>query len=108
MDLRQQADPRPPLQVTTQGRAADLASRRAQAAPGRALAQELPQGRNPSDDLGRRVAASTLATWRADLNDRGDQVQDPEIQSLLPCLKTSDMGSISRSGALTSDRNHEC
>jgi hypothetical protein len=62
------------------------------------------------------VAASTLATWRAELNDRGDQVQDPEIQCLLPYLRPQTWESASRAAcsrlcqteAVIPDRNREC
>ena len=52
MDLRQQADLRPLLQISTQGRAAGLGRCRTQAAPGGAFTQELPQGGQHPDRLG--------------------------------------------------------
>jgi hypothetical protein len=64
----------PVLQPPAQGRAAGLVRRRAQAAPGRALAQELPQGGEHTDGFGRRVTAPWLRPTATGVHHRRDQV----------------------------------
>ncbi len=60
MNLRQQTGVSPACQPSPQGRPADLRRCRGQAAPGCALAQEPPHGRQHPDRVGGRVAATAL------------------------------------------------
>ena len=84
--LRQHTRLGPACEPPPQGRAAGLRRCRGQAAPGRALAQEPPQGGQHSDRLGRRMAATALPGWITVVDDRRKQAQDPDIQGSLPCL----------------------
>src|SRR3954452_4647454 len=82
----QQARPAPACQTAAQGRAADLIRGGPQAAPGRALAQKAPQGSQYPDRRRGRVAASTTTRALAGLDDRGDEIEEPEIQCCCPWL----------------------
>ena len=75
------------LEMAAHGRTADLAGGGLQTAPRRALPEKLPQrGQHPNC---RRsgMTATPLLGWRTEIHDRRDQVQEPEVQSFLPCLK---------------------
>src|SRR3954468_10218830 len=86
MNLRQQADARPLLQMPAQGRAADLISGRFQTAPRRALSEKLTQGRQHPNRRRSGMAATLLRRGRAEIDNCRDEVQKPKIQHLLPCL----------------------
>jgi hypothetical protein len=86
MNLRQQADARPLLQMPAQGRAADLISGRFQTAPRRALSEKLTQGRQHPNRRRSGMAATLLRRGRAEIDNCRDEVQKSKIQHLLPCL----------------------
>src|SRR3954469_9727668 len=85
----------PACEPPPQGRTAGRVPCRAQAAPGRALAQEAPQSRQHPDGLGRRVARSRLSWRLADLDHGRNQTQDPDVQGCPPCLTCQIEGSAS-------------
>src|SRR3954469_15872919 len=84
--LGQHARLGPACEPPPQGRTARLVPCRAQAAPGRALAQEAPQSRQHPDRVNRRVARSMLSWRLADLDHGRNQTQDPDVQGYLLCL----------------------
>src|SRR3954466_12211210 len=76
----------PACEPPPQGRAAGLVPCRAQAAPGCALAQEAPQGRQHPDRVGGWMTTATLSGWIAHLNHGRDHAQGPAVQGCPPCL----------------------
>src|SRR3982751_3480625 len=76
----------PACEPPPQGRTAGLVPCRAQAAPGRALAQEAPQSRQHPDRVSRRAARSMLSWRPAHLDHGRNQTQDPDVQGYLLCL----------------------
>src|SRR3954451_13236813 len=78
MNLRQQADARPLLQMPAQGRAADLISGRFQTAPWRALSEKLTQGRQHPNRRRSGMAATLLRRGRAEIDNCRDEVQKPK------------------------------
>src|SRR3954462_4637805 len=91
MDLRQHAEGCPLLEMSAQGRTAELAGGRRQAAPRRPLPEKLAQGGHHPNR--RRSGMTPLLRWRAEIDDRRDEVQKSDPQGseaksnyLLPCL----------------------
>ena len=72
--------------MSAQGRAAGLAPRLHQAAPRRAFPKKLPQGGQHPNRRRSGMAWTPLLRWRAEIDNRRDEVQEPEIQYFLPCL----------------------
>ena len=86
MNLRQHTDARPLLQMAAQGRTADLAGARRQAAPRRAFPEELSQRGHHPNRCRSGMTTTSLLRWRAEIDDCRDQVQISEIHCFLPCL----------------------
>src|SRR4051812_21764160 len=78
MNLRQQADLRPLLEMAAQGRAADLVSGRFQTAPRRAFPEKLPQGGQHPNRRRSGMAATLLRRGRAEIDNCRDEVQKPD------------------------------
>src|SRR4051794_787790 len=76
----------PACEPPPQGRTAGRVPCRAQAAPGRALAQEAPQRRQHPDRVGGGMTTATLSGWIAHLNHGRDHPQGPAAQGCPPCL----------------------
>src|SRR3954454_1091642 len=91
MDLRQHAEVCPLLEMSAQGRTADLAGGRRQAAPRRPLPEKLAQGGHHPNRRRSGMATTPLLRWRAEIDDRRDEVQKSEIQLPSPMSDTSDM-----------------
>jgi hypothetical protein len=75
MDLRQHAEVCPLLEMSAQGRTADRAGGRRQAAPRRTLPEKLAQGGHHPNRCRSRMATTPLLRWRAEIDDRRDEVQ---------------------------------
>ena len=84
--LRQQSRFGPARQNAAQGRATGLIQGGRQAAPGRAFAQKAPQCRHNPDGFARRVTRATAWLLVAGVDNRGDQMKEPEVQCCCPCL----------------------
>lgn len=89
--LLQQVARGPVLQPPAQGRAAGLLRRGCQAAPGGTFTNELPQGGEHADGVGRRVTAPLLMPTAAGVHHRCDQVQGSTVHARLH-VGGSDMG----------------
>jgi hypothetical protein len=112
MNLRQQPDARPLLEMAAQGRTADPAGGGLQAAPRRAFPEELPQSSQHSNCRRSGMAATSQPTavlrtakgpllrGRTEVDDRRDQVQKPDPKGseakskALPCLKLQTWSSL--------------
>src|SRR4051812_27989464 len=94
MNLRQYTGARPLLEMAAQGRTADPARGGLQTAPRCAFPEKLPQSGQHSNCRRSGMAATPLLRWRAEIDDRRDQVQKPEVQCLLPCLKLQTWSSL--------------
>src|SRR3954464_3519602 len=86
MDLRQHAEVCPLLEMSAQGRTAELAGGRRQTAPRRALPEKLAQGGHHPNRRRSGMATTLLRRGRAEIDNCRDEVQKPKIQHLLPCL----------------------
>src|SRR3954468_20209148 len=86
MNLRQHTDARPLLQMAAQGRTADLAGGRRQAAPRRAFPQELSQRGHYPNRCRSGMTTTLLLRWRTEIDDCRDQVQISEVHCFPPCL----------------------
>ena len=85
MHIAQQARARPGGQPAAQGRAADLVRAGPQAAPRRALAQELPQGGQHADGFRRGMTRCNWAWFLAARDHGRDHGQNPAVQHHLRC-----------------------
>ena len=74
----------PIRQEPPQGRAADLLDSGTQTAPRQAFTQEPAQGGNHAHDLAARMARSVFRWWFARHDEVRNQVQQSEIQYILP------------------------
>src|SRR4051794_773088 len=86
MDLRQHAEVCPLLEMSAQGRTAELAGGRRQAAPRRPLPEKLAQGAPPPTRRRWGMATTLLGGGREKINNCRDELKKQKTHPLPPCL----------------------